>query len=154
LRRNVWILIILCVVLAGVGTSGMIYRWADKVFRNQMAANYQFKRAHVSVGKVLSVSMVQPKQGVTNSSDDQPKYKICFKIDSFADVPPELRSEYEAAERSRERAEGPPCVIARQTQLPTKIRSGQAVQVVYLLYGKGVITVERLVVDGQELELE
>jgi hypothetical protein len=154
MKLIVRISIIFCIMLAGLGGLRMAYRWVDGLFRAQMVAYYQFKRAHVSGGKILSVSMVQPNQQATNRSDDSRRYKICFSIDSFSDIPQDLQSEYETAERSRERTEGQPCGITRQTQLPAYIKPGEDIEVVYLLYGRGIITFERLVVDGQEVGFE
>ena len=72
-----------------------------------MAANYEFKRVHVSNGRVLSVSPIEPGKESGQNTGDYPHLKICFSIDSFSDIPRDLQEEYETAEKVRTAKEGP-----------------------------------------------
>jgi hypothetical protein len=144
--------IIVCLLLASAFATVAAYRWADGMFRARMHENYEFKRMHVSSGRVVSVSKVKLGQQGEGSGEDSPHYKICFSIDSFSDIPSDLQEEYAAAERARTIKEGPHCIISRQTSLPSNLKPGDALEVNYLLYGSGVITVERLVVAGKDID--
>lgn len=143
--------IILCVLLASAVAAVAVYRWADGMFRARMHENYEFKRMHVSSGEVISISKVKLGQQGKDSGEDLPNYKICFSIDSFSDIPSDLQEEYAAAEKARTIKEGPQCIVSRQTSLPSNLKPGDALEVNYLLYGRGVITVERLVVAGKDI---
>lgn len=143
--------IILCVLLAGAGVAVVAYGWADRMFRTSMAENIEFKRMHHAPGKVLSFSIMKPAQQVHGIGEGSPQYKICFSINSFSDIPSGLQEEYAAAERARSLKDGPQCIISRHTSLPANMKPGDALEVDYLLYGKGVITVERLVASGQDI---
>jgi hypothetical protein len=117
-----------------------------------MAANYEFKREHVSSGKVLSVSPIEPGKESGKNTGDFPHLKICFSIDSFTDIPRDLQEEYETAEKIRFAKEGPQCIIPHQALRHTDLKPGDPVEVDYLLYGRGVAIPSRIVVYGQDLE--
>jgi hypothetical protein len=123
------------------------YFWIDRTFRESMPSTYEFKRMHVAPGTLTSISgAVNKPLAETNSPRE---FTVCF-FDSFSDVPPNLQSEYEEFERTRTAKDGPRCIRERN-QRSIDGTPGQAIQIYYLLYGKGAITVERLVIRGQEL---
>jgi hypothetical protein len=62
-----------------------------------------------------------------------------------------LREEYSTAEKARILKNAPECIITTQASLPSNLKEGEAIDVYFLLYGQGVITVERLVVSGQDI---
>ena len=124
------------------------YFWIDGRFRESMASSYEFKRMHVAPGTLKSISAADNK--TLAESNGPREHTLCFSIDSFSDVPLDLQSEYEEVERTRTAKEGPRCIRARN-QSSIDGTPGQAIQVYYLLYGQGAITVERLVIRGQEL---
>jgi hypothetical protein len=100
---------------------------------------------------VLSVSpMPQGNEGGPNAGD-YPHLKICFSIDSFADIPRDLQEEYARAERLRTAKEGPRCIITHQALHHSDLKPGDPIEVDFLLYGGGVITVSRIVAYGQDL---
>jgi hypothetical protein len=140
-------------LLASVGAAAVVaYHWADRLFRNNLAANYEFKRVHVSNGRVLSVSPIEPGKESGKNTEDLPHLKICFSIDSFSDIPRNLREEYETAEKVRIVKEGPRCIIPHQKLRDTDLKPGDPIEVDYLLYGKGVAIPSRIVVQGQDLD--
>jgi hypothetical protein len=124
------------------------YFWIDRTFRESMASSYEFKRMHVAPGTLTSISGADNKTLAETNSPRE--YTVCFSIDSFSDVPRDLQSEYEEVERRRTAKDGPRCIRER-SQASIDGTPGQSIQVYYLLYGKGAITVERLVIRGQEL---
>jgi len=137
--------------LIGVGCVSAVliggYFWIDRNFHNVTTANYEFKRMHVAPGTLKSVSAVDTKTPV---GDSVRTYTVCFTIDSFSDVPRDLQSEYAQAERTRIANDGPRCLRVRN-QRSIEGTPEEAVQVYYLLYGHGAITVERLRIRSQEL---
>ncbi len=124
------------------------YFWIDRKFRESMASSYEFKRIHLAQGTLKSISGANNKTAAETNSPRE--YTVCFSIDSFSDVPRDLQSKYEEVERTRTAKEGPRCIRERN-QSSIKGTPGQAIQVYYLLYGQGAITVERLVIRDQEL---
>lgn len=113
-----------------------------------MTANYEFKRGHVAPGTLKSISAAEIN--TTVEDDNSRTYTVCFTIDSFPDVPRDLQSEYAQAERERMAKDGPRCIRAR-SQRPIDGRPEEAIRVYYLIYGHGAITVERLTIQGGEL---
>lgn len=153
MKRYVRLSIIVSVLLVSIGCAAVAaYHWADRLLRDRMAANYAFKRVHVSSGKVLSVSPSQQGNESGLDAGNFPHFKICFSIDSFADIPRDLQDEYDTAERVRIAKEGPRCIIPHEALRHSDLKSGDPIEVNYLLYGRGVITVSRLVVYGQDLD--
>jgi len=126
------------------------YFWIDRKFRESMASSVEFKRMHVAPGTLTSISGADNK---TLADTNKPReYTVCFSIDSFSDLSRDLHSEYEEVKRTRTAKDGPRCIRARY-QSSIDGTPGQRIQVYYLLYGKGAITVERLVIQGQELNV-
>lgn len=117
-------------------------RALDRVFKESMASSIELKRAHSSNGKIVSISSLQ--QGHAQS-------KICFSIDSFSDVRADYRNEYEVAERAKIAKQGPECIVNQNTPLPANLKAGDPIEVVYLLYGRGDISIARIVVSGQDV---
>ena len=152
MNRHARLSIMVCVLLATVGVAVVAYHWVDRLFRDRMAANYEFKRAHVSSGRVLSVSPIQQGKESGQNAGDFPHFKVCFSIDSFADIPRDLQEEYETAERLRTAKDGPRCIVPHEALHHSNLKPGDPIEVDYLLYGGGTITVSRIVVYGQELE--
>jgi len=145
------VLIVLIALLLGGIAVVFAYRLADGIFRARMAENYESKRIHVSSGKVLTVSATESEVPKGGTAEGPPRYKICFSIDSFSDIPNDLREEYSTAEKARILKNAPECIITTQASLPSNLKEGEAIDVYFLLYGQGVITVERLVVSGQDI---
>lgn len=153
MKRYARLSIIVCVLLASVGYAAVAaYQWADRLFRDQMAANYEFKREHVSSAKVLSVSPIEPGKASGQNVEDFPHFKICFSIDSFTDIPRDLQKEYETAEKIRRAKDGPMCIVPHQALRDTDLKPGEPIEVYYLLYGRGIALPTRIVVEGQELD--
>jgi hypothetical protein len=152
MKRTARLTIILCVLLATAGAALVAYRWVDGVFRVRMTDNYEFKRMHTSRGEVISISPMQAEQQAKGGAPGPPHYKICFSIDSFSDIPLDLQAEYAAAESARNIKEGPQCITSRNASLPASLKPGDTLEVDYLLYGRGIITVERLVASGQDID--
>jgi hypothetical protein len=128
------------------------YHWADRIFRDRRAANYEFKRAHISSGRILSVLQIEPGKDSEQNTKGFPHFKICFSIDSFKDIPRDLQEEYETAEKIRTIQEGPMCIVPHQALRDIDLKPGEPIEVYYLLYGRGVALPTRIVVHGQELD--
>ena len=113
-----------------------------------MASSYEFKRMHVAAGTLKSISRADNQ---TPPETDSPReYTVCFSINSFSDVPRDLQSEYEEVERARMAKDGPRCIRERN-QGSFNGTPGETIQVYYLIYGQGAITVERLAIRGHYL---
>jgi hypothetical protein len=124
------------------------YLWIDRRFRESMASSYEFKRMHVAPGTLKSISGADNQTPAETNSPRE--YTVCFSINSFSDVPRDLQSEYEEVERTRLAKDGPRCIQERnQGSIDGTV--GEAIQVYYLIYGQGAITVERLLIRGQDL---
>ena len=130
------VLALVCVLAVLIGG----YFWLDRKFHEAVASNYEFKRMHVAPGALKSIS-----EGAAASPT------MCFTIDSFSDIPHDLQAQYAEAERSRTAKDGPRCIRVSGQRSPIAGMPGEAIQVYYLLYGHGVITVERVAIRGQEL---
>ena len=125
------------------------YFWIERAFRDSTKSNYEFKRLHVAAGTLKSVSMMDIK--TPDKGDSTRTYTVCFTINSFSDVPRDLQSEYEVAERRRATNDGPRCIrVSNQRSIDGTPQ--EAILVYYLIYGQGVITVQRLLIRGQELD--
>lgn len=138
------VLALVCIFAALIGG----YFWIDREFRAAMASSNEFKRMHVAPGTLKSVS------GTANRTPTKTEsvrvYNVCFAIDSFSDVPPDLEPEYAAAERSRTAKDGPRCIrVSHQHSIDGT--PGEAIRVYYLLEGHGAISVERLTIGDEEL---
>lgn len=151
MKRYVRLLITVCALLALVGVAIVVYRRADRKFHDRMAESYEFKRTHVSSGTVLSITPVQVGKEPERDVDNFPHFKICFSIDSFKDVPRDLQEQYQTAEKLRTAREGPRCMVPREVLRHRDLKPGDAIEVDYLLYGSGIITISRIVVRGQDL---
>jgi hypothetical protein len=147
MKPRIKVLVVGGVLTASIGCY-FGYFWIDRRFRESMASSYEVKRMHVAPGTLKSISGADNKK--IAKSDSPREYTVCFSIDSFSDVPRDLQSEYEEVERTRTSKDGPRCIRERN-QSSIDGTPGQAIQICYLLYGQGAITVERLVIRGQEL---
>jgi hypothetical protein len=144
MKPKLMLLIVVCGSAALIGG----YLWIDRKFHNVMTTNYEFKRVHMAPGTLKSVSAADIQTPV--EGDGTRTYTVCFTIDSFSDVPRDLQSEYEQAERTRTAKDGPRCIrVSNQRSIDGTPK--EPIQVYYLLYGQGTITVERLVIGGKEL---
>ena len=124
------------------------YLWIDRRFRESMASSNEFKRLLFAPGTLKSVSGADNRTPAETNSPRE--YAVCFSINSFSDVPRDMQSEYEEVERTRMAKEGPRCIRERN-QSSIDGTPGEAIQVYYFIYGQGTITVERLVIRGQDL---
>ena len=144
MKPQIKVPVILGVLTALIGGYFLI----DCRFREATASSYEFKRMHVARGTLKSISGADSKTPA--GTDTRREYTVCFSVDSFSDVPSDLQSEYSGAERAHTAKDGPRC-IRGSNQNSIGGTPGEAIQVYYLLYGQGEITVERLVIRGQEL---
>jgi hypothetical protein len=144
MKPQVKVLVFVCVSAALIGG----YFWIDRPFRESMKSNYEFKRMHTAPGTLKSISGPANKSSVEGG--DMRTYTVCFTLDSFSDLTRDLQQEYAEAERSRMTRDGPRCIQARDRR-SVEGTPGEAIQVNYLIDGQGAITVERLVIQGQQL---
>ncbi len=151
MKRYVRLLITVCILLAIVVLAIVVSRRADRRFHDRMAQSYEFKRTHISGGTVLSFTPVQVAKGSGRDGENFPHFKICFSIDSFEDIPRDLQAQYQTAEKLRTAKEGPRCMVPHEELRHGDLKPGDTIEVDYLLYGSGVITVSRIVVYGQDL---
>lgn len=145
------VLIWIGVVVACFSATPVVYHFADQAFRRSMHANYEFKRMHVAPGTIVNFtdsSQIAQRTGGKVLGE----YTVCFSIDSFSDVPSDLQAEYADAERARVAKQGPECITAHDQSGQIRTVPGDSIEVYYLLYGNGKITVEGVVVHGQELQ--
>ena len=144
------VLVVIGIVVLCFVATVVLYHLADWAFRRAMAASSEFKRMHVAPGTIINFS--GSSQGAQRRGGTDPEvYTVCFSIDSFSDVPSDLQAEFANAERARVAKNGPECITAYDPTGQIRAVPGDSIEVYYLLYGNGVITVERVVVHGQEL---
>ncbi|MDR3792975.1 MAG: hypothetical protein P4L03_06305 [Terracidiphilus sp.] len=77
--------------------------------------------------------------------------KVCFAIDSFAELPAEDQSFYETTERARAAGHGPRCVSAHNAALADAVKAQEKIDVYFTLENGGKISVVRVEAKGQEL---
>jgi hypothetical protein len=133
-----------CLVLLAFAIAVHVYRWADSRFRADMAVAIRHKSGQHAPGTVLTVSKTELKEKL-------PSVRICFTIDSFSEVAIEDRSDYERAERARQKAEGPRCEKSYAIPFADSLKPGDHLDVSFTLENGNRVAVSRLSANGQEL---
>ena len=85
------------------------------------------------------------------SEDLLPGPRVCFSIDSFADIPNAERAAYEAAERTRLANQGPRCRDTAVDASAVHFKAGDPVDIYFRLEDQGQISVIRISTHGINL---
>jgi protein involved in polysaccharide export with SLBB domain len=85
------------------------------------------------------------------SYDLLPGPRVCFKIDSFAEVPSAKRNVCESAERARQAAHGPRCRDTSIDPSAVKLNPGDRVDVYFTSQDSGQISIARVSASGIDL---
>jgi len=107
-------------------------------------ANQQNAIMHAA-GTVVSV---EEQAHDEQSYDLLPGPRVCFTIDSFAEVPSAERNAYESAERERRAAHGPRCRDTSIDPSAVHIKPGDHVEVYYTLQKSGQISIVKVSTRG------
>jgi hypothetical protein len=83
-------------------------------------------------------------------SETQIAYTFCYTLDDLNQVEPDLRSEYEGAERHRDEILGPRCRVSGSTEA-ARLRPGDKIRVRYLLSNNYAIEIVAIEAFGVEL---
>ena len=110
--------------------------------------NAENKTVRHAPGTIVSV---EERAHDEQSEDLLPGPRICFKIDSFDEVPGPQRSVYESAERAREVAQGPRCRNTALDPSAVHFKAGDSVEVYFTLGNAGQISVIRISTHGVDL---
>lgn len=135
-------------VLISVGSIVMVYRWIDYKFRERMAVAVQHKSMQHAPGTLLSISRLP---STLESPKEPQRVRVCFSIDSFEGIATEDRSFYEATERTRLATDGPRCEVYPVNHVTDSLKPGDPLEVDFTLENGGIISVYRLVEQGQVL---
>ena len=123
---------------------GVLYEIADY----SMQSSTEFKSAHIGSGTVVSVSKGIPH--VTSGTlSPQGKDVVCITLDDWGKVRDD--PQYETAEREREQTAGPRCLEFDNLPVIAKLKSGDKIQVVYLLENNFHIDIARINAYGVDL---
>jgi hypothetical protein len=117
-------------------------------FDTGMKVAIQHKSAQHAPGTILSVLDLSSGG---QAEEQEGRVRVCFSIDSFAEVSNEDRLTYETAERARQAAKGPRCEVVRVTSSTRSMRPGDHLDVNFLLENEGQIDISRLATHGQEI---
>jgi hypothetical protein len=98
-----------------------------------------------------TVATVEEQAHDEQSYDLLPGQRVCFTIDSFAEVPSAVRNAYESAERERQAAHGPRCRDTSIDPSAVRIKVGDRVDVYFKLENAGQISIVRVSWRGVDL---
>lgn len=141
-RERIWIALMGCAAMISIGCRANRSSNADATQAHQQSAI-----VHAS-GTVVSV---EEQAHDEQSYDLLPGPRVCFNIDSFAEVPNAERSTYETAERTRQGAHGPHCRDTSIDPSAVRIKVGDHVDVYFRLDGAGQISIMRVSARGADL---
>jgi hypothetical protein len=108
----------------------------------------QHKSAQHAPGTILSVFNLSSG---SQAEEQEGRARVCFSIDSFAEVSIEDRPIYEPVERAREVTKGPRCEVVRVTSSTRSMRPGEHLDINFLLENEGQIDISRLAIHGQDI---
>lgn len=132
----------------GVGAAILICYWVIRSFDTGIKVAVQHKSAQRAPGTIRSVFNLS---NGSQSGEQEDRVRVCFSIDSFAEVSNEDRLIYEPAERAREAAKGPRCEVIRVPSSTIPLRPGDHLNVYFLLENEGQIDISRVAIHGQDL---
>jgi hypothetical protein len=141
-RDRIWIALLGCAAMISIGCRANQSSNADAAQAHQQNAI-----VHAS-GSIVSVDEQAHDE---QSYDLLPGPRVCFNIDSFAEVPIAERSTYETAERTRLAAHGPHCRDTSIDPSAVRIKVGDRVDVYFRLDGAGQISIMRVSTHGADL---
>jgi hypothetical protein len=131
-----------------VGATILICYWVIRSFDTGIKVAVQHKSAQHASGTIRSVLDLSSGR---QAEEQEHRARVCFSIDSFAEVSNEDRLIYEPAERARQAAKGPRCEVVRVPASTTPLRLGDHLDVYFLLENEGQIDISRLAINGQDL---
>jgi hypothetical protein len=85
------------------------------------------------------------------SEDLLPGPRVCFSIDSFAEIPSAERAAYESAERTRLAKQGPRCRDTAIDRSAVHFKTGDPVDIYFKLDDQEQISVARISTHGVDL---
>jgi hypothetical protein len=139
---------ILTGLVLGVGAAILICYWVIRSFETGIRVAVQHKSAQHASGTIRSVLNLSSG---SQAGEQEERARVCFSIDSFAEVSNEDRLIYEPAERAREAAKGPRCEVIRVTPSTPPLRPGDHLDVYFLLENEGQIDISRVAIHGHDL---
>jgi hypothetical protein len=116
-----------------------------------IVAAVEHKSAKRATGTVVSVTRMQPKISSGPGDDIQQLYQVCFTIDDFSQVEPDMREGYESAEAQRLARDGPRCTTTNKTALATRLSKHDKLWIVYLLENQYHIDIAGITTYSEEL---
>jgi hypothetical protein len=135
-------------LIVGVGLAIPICRRISRSLDANRALAIQHKSAHHSPGTILSVTKLPWDR---DSHEESDRVRICFSIDSFAELSSEDRGEYEPAERARQAGNVPSCRDSNVELSEVPLKPGDHLDVYFLLENEGQIDVVRVSTQGRDL---
>jgi hypothetical protein len=122
-------------VCAGV----MANHWLEQRYAQDRAAALRHKSTQHAAATVVRVE---------RGADAM---KVCFAMDSFAELPAGDQSFYETTERARAAGHGPRCVSAHNAAAAEAVQPQEKIDVFFTLENGGKIAVTRVEAKGREL---
>jgi hypothetical protein len=142
-RSRIWI-----GLLVSIAAPVAICFWVIHTFDANRKLAVQHKSVQHASGTIVSVTE-QPHD--EQSYDLLPGPRVCFTIDSFAEIPGAERSVYESAERIRQAAHGPRCLETSIDPSAVRIKAGDPVDVYFTLENAGQISIVRISTNDVDL---
>ena len=110
------------------------------------------KRSHnVLIHAPGTIVSVEERAHDEQSEDLLPGPRVCYTIDSFAEIPASERAEYETAERTRMAEHGPRCHDTAVDPSAGHFKVGDHADVYFKLGDSGQISVVRISTHGIDL---
>jgi hypothetical protein len=116
-----------------------------------IVASVEHKSAKRATGTVVSVTRLLPKVSSKQGGDIQELYQVCFTINDFSQVEPDMREGYESAEAQRLARDGPRCTTTHKAALATHLSKGDKLWIEYLLENQYQIDFVGITTYGEEL---
>ena len=120
-------------------------------FQSGIVEAVEHKSAKNTTATVVSITKTPRLSAQMQSVDGTQLYQICFTIDNFNQVEPDMRRRYESAETERTVKEGPRCQPTNTTAVATKLNKGDKIGITYLLENQYRIDIVRVTAIGGEL---
>lgn len=98
-----------------------------------------------------TIVRVEERAHDEQSEDLLPGPRVCFSIDSFAEIPSTERAACESAERARLAKQGPRCRDTAVDPSAVHLKAGDPLDIYFRLEDRGQISVARISTHGVDL---
>ena len=119
--------------------------------RSSNASTAQAGQHEATLHTTGTIVTVEEQAHDEQSYDLLPGPRVCFSIDSFAELPSAERNVCESAERARQAAHGPRCRDTSIDPSAVKLKPGDRVDVYFTSQDSGQISIASVLASGIDL---